>query len=268
MRYTRFTSLLAAAVIVVLAVSPASAAPVKVWCLGDSITLGRMVSEVPNPSYRYSLHKQLTASGMDVDFVGTQFGFRIPNTLTPQDCLDALPDWSDQEHDGWSGYPSQWILNGSGGFAGAANVAATLNPDIVLLHIGTNDAHKGYSQASSEASIQGIINAVRTVNPNVEFYVAQIIPVVPTNPLHAAINSLSAWIGNNIEAMSTSASPVHAVDMNTAYSMDWFIDGVHPDNDGEDFMADQFFAAMTATPEPASITLMLLGAGTLIRRRR
>ncbi|MBE3123778.1 MAG: hypothetical protein IMZ65_03155, partial [Planctomycetes bacterium] len=52
-------------------------APVRIVCIGDSITQGRKGAEgdpknAPTYSYRYPLWKKLLDAGVNVDFVGTQ----------------------------------------------------------------------------------------------------------------------------------------------------------------------------------------------------
>lgn len=273
------------ATLLVLTVSSALTAlaedPTRIWCIGDSITLGKSVDDNgdgvkdPYPTYRYPLYQKLKAAGWNFDFVGTQTGFCNTTGFTASTSLQTYPDWPDQQHDGWSGYASAQVLYGLyGGFAGIDDVAASMNPDIVLLHIGTNDAYKGYTLADSQFYIPQIIQTIRNVNPNCEFYVAGIIPVAESNQWYDPIKQLSSWIANNIENYSTANSPVHMVDMYTGYdNVNWYVpqnggnDGVHPEHNGEQFMADKWFEAMH-TPEPASMCTLLAGTLVVLRRRR
>lgn len=246
--------------------------PIRIWPLGDSITLGKSTYDEPYPTYRKRLHERLTAAGWDIDFVGTQTGFCTTTGWTTETCLAEYPDWQDQQHDGWSGWATQWVWDD----VVKPNVASVA-PDIVLLHLGTNDAYKGYTQAQSHVALRGIIDEVRAVNPQVEFYVAAIIPAADSNEWHDPIEELSAWIRDYIEVYSTPASPVHMVDMYSGYNnVDWYVpestmgggpDGIHPEHFGEEFMADQWFDAMV--PEPATMIILLGGGGLMcvIRRR-
>lgn len=278
-----FSYIFACCLIIVLTTTSAFAQQQtkRIWCIGDSITLGKSADDDgdgvhdPYPTYRKGLREKLTGAGWDVDFVGTLTGFSAGwSTAT---CLATYPEWQDQQHEGWNGYCSSWILNGYGSFAGVDDVAATVNPDIVLLHIGTNDENKGMTFEQSQASIVGIINAIRVANPNTKFYVAAIIPEAERIVYHQRIEQLSAWIANNIETYSTEASPVYMVDMHTGYdNVNWYVmqgdtnDGVHPDHRGEAFMADQWFDALQEThaPEPATLSVLGLGGLAMLRRRR
>lgn len=258
--------------------------PKRIWCLGDSITLGKGFPDgqgglLAFPSYRYQLYKSLTAAGWNVNFIGTQTGFGTANGWTQETCLAEYPDWQDQQHDGWSGYTSSQILNGDqwGSFAGVDDLAASMNPDIVLLHIGANDAYKGLALSETQQSIEGIMQAVRNANPNVEIYVAATIPCASDKDFYDELELISSWIANNIENYSTEASPVHMVDVHTGYdNVNWYVpsytvanDGVHPNNSGEEFMADRWFTAMNSdVPEPATVCLLTCAFFALSSRKR
>jgi hypothetical protein len=103
--------------------------------LGDSITQGSSSGEsvqAKQVAYRKALFDQLNAAGYDVDFVGSRNnGSAIFGTVDLADH-EGHPGWSDDE-----------IVNGVPGDPDPNNKLATwLNvhqPDIVLLHIGTND---------------------------------------------------------------------------------------------------------------------------------
>ena len=124
--------------------------------LGDSITEGW-----PNPenvSYRFWLWKKLQFSGYDVDFVGTRHGVYAGTPL--------YTDW-DQDHQGTSGEFADQTA------AGATDWANASHPDIVLLHIGTNDLLEGESVSSTVSDVGEIIDNLRVANPNIAILVAQ-----------------------------------------------------------------------------------------------
>lgn len=235
--------------------------PVRIWCLGDSITKGNSTAAIPRASYRKELFFRLNATGLSFDLVGTR------NTADT-----SYPQWTDQDHDGWGSHTSGNILNGDYAgtiddqFAGVASVVGAVNPDVVLLHIGTNDYRLPTS--TSMSNISGIIAAVRNNNPNAVFFVANMIPIGKSQ-LQDANNALAAAITSGVESYSTEISPVHLVDMRAGYNMSWFTDLVHPDTNGEAFIAQQWASAIEANiPEPATMSIAGLGAGALLVRRR
>jgi hypothetical protein len=119
----------------IIMVSAADAAN-KIMPLGDSITLGAssgVANEDLYVSYRKELWDQLKAAGYVVDdelFVGT-----VTTSGT------SVPDF-DSDNEGHDGWRTDQIVNGNLGDLSAGKLSDWLiaeNPNIVLLHIGTND---------------------------------------------------------------------------------------------------------------------------------
>jgi lysophospholipase L1-like esterase len=129
---------------------------VKIMPLGDSITQGF----VSDSTWRYYLYQQLRNAGYGVDFVGSQ------HTLT--DGYDPHLDY-DQDHEGHSGWRADQVLAQISGWANATH------PDVVLIHLGTNDLRAGQTPQSTINEIGQISDVLRSVNPNVKIVLAQII---------------------------------------------------------------------------------------------
>jgi lysophospholipase L1-like esterase len=244
-------------VIIMTVSAKADSTPLRIWCLGDSITKG----DTNRASYRKDLFFLLKEAGLNFDFVGTR---NNQNTSYPQ--------WTDQDHDGWGSHTSGNILNGGytgtsdESFSGVTSVVDSINPDVVLLHIGTNDYN--LPVATSMSNISGIISTIRNNNPNVIFFVANMVPIGKTQ-FQEANQALASAITTGIESYSTPLSPVYLVDMRTGYNMNWFTDSVHPDSHGEAFMADKWANSILLNiPEPATIALLLASSGSLLRRNR
>src|SRR4051812_39308740 len=153
-------------------------AATKIMPLGDSITN----AETGHASYRYWLWNDLVDNGYtNVDFVGSQTGVLNGPPL--------FPDF-DQNHEGHWGFRADEILAQIGGWA------STAHPDIVLMHLGTNDMFQGQSVSSTITELGSIIDTVRQSNPNVTFLMAQVISSVNSpsqlQALNAAIPGLAA----------------------------------------------------------------------------
>ncbi|SCL73347.1 cellulose binding domain-containing protein [Micromonospora peucetia] len=216
---------------------PASAAPVRVMPLGDSIT--------GSPGcWRAALWNRLQSTGhTDVDFVGT---------LGPQGCGQPY----DGDNEGHGGYlvtnvANQNLLPGW--------LAAT-RPDIVLMHFGTNDAWSDIPPATILAAYGRLVEQMRASNPAMRVLVAKIIPMAPpTCPacgqrVVALNDAIDGWAA----ATGTPASPVVVVDQWTGFSTatDTY-DGVHPNATGDQKMADRWYPALAAalggvTPTPTA----------------
>ena len=203
----------------------------RIMPLGDSIT----ESGCGHASYRYYLWHLI--SGYTVDFVGTQIDVGCGEPL--------FPDF-DQAHEGHGGWTADMVLSNIDIWIQQAN------PDIILIHLGTNDFHSGQTVTSTINEISQIIDKVRALNPNIQFVLAQIIPDVLTDPL------LTQDFNNEIPLLasrkSTQNSPIIVVDQWTDFDslLDSF-DGTHPNNQGALKMANKWYAGLTELlppPEP------------------
>jgi acyl-CoA thioesterase-1 len=205
--------------------SSRSNATVKIMPLGDSITQ----SSKGLNSYRYYLWHLLIGSGFHVDFVGSLHGVG--------GGPPASADF-DMDHEGHAGWRADEVL------ARAHDWAAEASPDIVLLHIGTNDLAQRQSVASTVGDIAGIIDALRTVNPRVRILVAQIIAKAGLSSVAALNAQLAALVADKQRA----DSPLILVDEYTGFdpsSMTY--DGTHPNAVGDSRMADRWFEQLAPT---------------------
>ena len=104
-----------------LAASIVLAQPLRVECIGDSITVGGGPG-TQGGGYRYFLKQRL---GDAIDFVG---------------CSEEYPGpLTDREHDGHGGWTTRDLIDGKSGLGCAADWVAECSPDVVLLMIGRND---------------------------------------------------------------------------------------------------------------------------------
>ena len=112
----------------------------RIWPLGDSITLGTSAPQNSPGGYRTPLDQILTQAAISHHFVGMSRDNSSP-TLDVND---------EAHHDGHGGYRIDQIRRDLDGVAHAWNdlggrwltrtgAAAAVNPDVVLIHLGTND---------------------------------------------------------------------------------------------------------------------------------
>ena len=196
---------------------------VRIWPLGDSITGGYE----DYGSYRRNLWMMLRAAGHRVEFVGT---------LT-QYIEGEPPDLDfDASHDGHWAWSTGEILEKVDTWAGM------LRPDMVLIHLGTNDRFRGRTAQAIVADIGKIIARVRAINPSATFLVAQIIPNASSGGDLVALNREI----EKLAALSTEASRVVIVDQYSGFVFEtdtW--DGLHPNKSGNEKMAIRWFEAVT-----------------------
>jgi len=198
----------------------------RVMPIGDSITQGPGGFD----SYRYWLYKELEAQGYAVDFVGSLQSNYAYNTSTQPLNYDF-----DQDNEGHAGWRADQIL------ANITQYAQAAQPDIALIHLGTNDIFQSQTNASTATEIGQIIDALRAVNPNIKIALAQIIPSTASNTTTTDLNSRLSTLASQ---KTTAASPVLITNMYTGFSTSMTIDGTHPNAAGAQFMADHWTATL------------------------
>ncbi len=174
--------------------------PVRIMPLGDSIT--RRVG------YRPGLYFDLVGADYDVDFVGS--------------VADSSGTY-DRDHEGHAGFTTSDI-------AAQLNSWLALNPpDVILLHIGTNeDPSFPYP---SETKVEDLLNIIDGFDPGITVLLARIINKVPNELLVTQFN-------DNVEAMAlvrvSSGDKILVVDHESAlnYVDDMDPDGIHPNTAG------------------------------------
>lgn len=194
----------------------------RVMPLGDSITEGRNGSA----TYRYWLQKELARAGLAVDFVGSRCG-----------VFGGRPrfDDFDPDHEGHWGWTTAQVLDRIGEWARAAR------PDVVLVHLGTNDLVR--DPRVIPANLSAIIDRLREANPSVVVLLARLIPLdLVTRERVQTANDAIERVG---AAKSTGRSPVVIVAQDRGFdpATDTY-DGIHPNEAGERKMARRWFEAM------------------------
>ena len=203
----------------------------RILPLGDSITQG----DRNHNSYRAALWHMLQKQGHKVDFVGS----------LNKNYFGGPPDLQfDMDHEGHWGWRADEIINGGFSSGGLSDFLEHYTPDIVLLHLGTNDVFQGQSIASTAAELKTIVNILRADNPNVTILIAKLIPT--TSP---TINHIIENLNNEIVKIAAEAtlqeSKIVVVDhFSTFDPAAYTYDGVHPNARGERKMAETWFEAL------------------------
>ncbi|MDI1464087.1 cellulose binding domain-containing protein [Catellatospora sp. KI3] len=215
--------------------------PVRIMPLGDSITAG-------TGCWRAMLWHQLQLAGYtNIDFVGGV-----------SDGGGCNPGYSyDFDHEGHGGYSATGIADNNQ----LPPWLTAARPDIVLVHLGTNDMWGHYIPTATKlTAFTKLVGQMRANNPNVKILVSQIIPMTAaacsTCPADIVeFNSaLPAWAAG----LTTAQSPITLVDQWTGFdaAVDTG-DGVHPNNTGYQKMANRFYPALArvlggTTPSPTA----------------
>ena len=192
----------------------------KIMPLGDSITFG-----TPDRSYggyRHALGTLLANDGYIVDFVGSQ-----------QSGNKVIPDPDNEGHSGWTIGQIKSGIDANGWLE-------TYQPDIILLHIGTNDNHRG-NAASAPGDLSALLDDILARLPQARVIVAQIIPFRwGPDQGHQSYNAAIPGI------VASKGPRVSMVDMRNILSKSDYADGLHPNAGGYDKMARAWETAIRA----------------------
>ncbi len=215
-------------------------APIRIMPLGDSITQSRKECL----SYRYYLWVKLKDAGINFDFVGSLKTNTGGNPPWPR--YGNLP--FDSDHEGHNGWRTGHILDALSGSSGRSlqRLLQTDPPDILLIHIGTNDVSHGQDAEESAEKLRKAVEIFQAYNPDMIILLAKLIPARDewTNSQVAKLNAQIERI--EIEA-DTATSSVILVDQNTGFNAYTdTLDGLHPTDRGEVKMADRWFEAILA----------------------
>ena len=213
------------------AITPDTAAndtPVLIMPVGDSITHGTGGQS----SYREPLNNLFIQEECSFTFVGSQ---------TTNNRHDGFVS----PHEGYSGHNADHFLNGlsngAGDNRGISDSMARFAPDVVLLHLGTNDSRRGQNVNQTVAELDQIIATILLHNESATVLLANVIPWYRDEATQIAVETL----GDRIEeyAAQLDNPQVHLVDVRSGYSVNLMIDDlVHPNADGDAHIADAFFS--------------------------
>jgi acyl-CoA thioesterase I len=187
----------------------AAAAPVpapvvlRVMPLGASSTVGKGSPETAG--YRGPLQALLARDGLTVDMVGSQ-----------REGPASVPD---RDHEGYGGLTLEDMR------PQVAEWVRRADPDVVLLHAGTNDLLKGRSPAESARHLEGVLSEIAAVSD------AHVIVAGVWAPLggdlrdRAEFNRLSGVVVAGLQQRGRS---MRYADTSDLLDADELADGLHP----------------------------------------
>ena len=216
---------------------PSPAEVVRIMPLGDSITAGA------DGGYRTILFNTLNEAGHTIDFVGS-------STLQKD-----RPQLADSDHEGHGGWRTYNIRN---------NIARWINdyqPDVIFLHIGTNDISTGANTVEVTRRLWNLLDEIYTASPDVTVYVAGIIRRLDSpdkdqitrqyGRLTSAV--VDAWVGAGYDARYVNMYPfIQPEDL---------ADALHPNQRGYNKMGLIWAAVYDGTPTDMPLSMTTPQAG-------
>ncbi|KAK3318975.1 SGNH hydrolase-type esterase domain-containing protein [Apodospora peruviana] len=204
--------------------SAQSGTPVRIMALGDSIT--------GSPGcWRALLWRKLQTAGItNTKFVGT---------LPAQGC----------------GFTYDGANEGHGGFLATGIVSSKqlpgwlsqTHPDIVMMHLGTNDVWNSKSPTEILAAFDTLLEQMRASKRTIKILVAQIIPMNPPNCSQCGqrVVALNKAIPDWAAGKNSTDSPVVVVDCWTGFDTAKDTqDGVHPISSGNEKLANCWYGPL------------------------
>lgn len=132
--------------------------PIKILCIGDSITQGGR-REREEWTYRLPLQRLLHEQGLRYDFVGAETVGLHPEVTWPEPLPGVAFDPAHEGHYGWETAAVRDRLQ---------SVISTIEaPDLALIHLGTNDQNAADYNVAVFQPLDEIIGLLRERNPYV-----------------------------------------------------------------------------------------------------
>lgn len=211
--------------------------PLVILPMGDSITQGGL-EDRDEYTYRYPLQQMLYQRGIAFEMVGTRRDGLHAGAMWPE-IAPGVP--FDLDHAGYYGWKTRAVVDKV--IAEWDKLTAT--PDIVLIHLGTNDQKYPPHDVAVQAPLREFIGFLREKNPQVVILLGHL-----NFRDSEGAKSIRPLVQALAEEASTEASPVIAVH----HYRDWVadpeaddtdtFDWAHPNPQGQRKMAEAWMAAL------------------------
>ena len=217
----------------IVLISIASAAdPIRILCIGDSITQGGKADR-EEWTYRLPLQEMLLDAGIDFDFIGTRSQGLQPEAKWPE----AKGRPFDPDHEGYYGAKTAFVRDKL-----KENLPKLAPPDVALIHLGTNDQKGEGFPETIVKPLEEIVTMLRGKNPHVRIVVGHL------NFNGGAALKIRPLVEEMAARLTTAESPVATAHIyrgwieNPATEGADTFDWAHPNPQGQRKMAGAFHA--------------------------
>ncbi|BCX46708.1 immunoglobulin I-set domain-containing protein [Haloferula helveola] len=203
---------------------------IRIMPMGDSITNGSSFDSPDGTGgYRGPLYDLLTTAGYDIDYVGS---------LTVNSELLV-----EKEHEGHGGWRIDQLD------ANAPTWFSTISPDIILLHIGTNDFGQNFDTPNAINRLDDLITKMAGLRPDAHIIVTNLME--RGEPQNTDIQSqFNPFVQDVVNDQIAAGNLVSFLDMRSEVPLSDMPDNLHPDQNGYDKMAAAWFDAVDAYLNP------------------
>ncbi|RPK67252.1 GDSL-like Lipase/Acylhydrolase [Streptomyces sp. ADI96-02] len=198
------------------AVKPASGPGLAVMPLGDSITLG--VGSTTRTGYRPLLARRLADTTDALRFVG------------------SLRDADGTRHEGHSGWRIDQLQANIGPWLTEAK------PNVVLMHIGTNDMDRDHQVSTAPQRLGALIDQIHAASPDTAVVVASLVPAAEP-AVQSRVTAYNRAIPGIIADRAARGYRITQVSMDSLTTAD-LNDSLHPNNAGYQKMTESFLGGI------------------------
>jgi lysophospholipase L1-like esterase len=213
---------------------------VKIMPLGDSITRGSNSNGAIPGGYRRQLGVRIAGASHSYDFVGVR--------------TDNAAVGMDPDHNGRDGYRTDQVL-------AVLTTYLAANPNVVLMHLGTNDLIQAVPTATVITNMTTLIQRITSHSTNPKLYVATIIPILADrdgktqaqwattiNDYNSKVRLLvqqQAALGRNVSLVDFASTLSFTIGTSTSHFYH-INDGTHPNQNGYNKMGDLWYSSIVA----------------------
>ena len=192
---------------------------IKIMPLGDSITQGIHINS-KNIGYRRDLYNLLKSNGYQIDLVGSMH--------------DGSVSDFDKDDEGHGGYRADQIRD-------SVYYWLSLNPpDIILLHVGTNDISQKETPYNVSLEIDQILDQIDLFELDNDYRIKVIVAKIINHfDYQENVRALNNYISSNVENRFKDGDYIFLADIYSSLNdKRYFLDNVHPNESGYNVMAE------------------------------
>lgn len=240
---------------------------VKILPLGNSITQGKLLvvsQDTKKLTYKPDRYRGLRADGAHGILASGSGGYRLPLEQMLYDSgwdLEMVGRRTEGggHHEGYPGYMTHEII------PMLDEILEVNDPDLILLHIGTNDLPRPNDAEECFDNIVEMLEIIHDFNPDIKVVLAQIVPCLQNTDLGEDRYPEIIDLNNLLKNVPYRGNFVTLVDMWTPFvsTDNWesvlMSDSWHPNDDGYYLMAEIWLHALIKiisgrSPEIAAVT--------------
>lgn len=189
----------------------------RILALGDSITFG--FSSTTGNGYRAQLQSMLNNTFPSVTYIGSQSSGNMSNNV----------------HEGYPGAVIHEI-------ASKAIPSLAQQPNLILVMAGTNDVARPYEPDDAPRRLGVLIDSLVLNCPSSAIIAAQLPPITDPPNGQKLLEVFNAEIPEIIAVRQRAGKKVLLVDMSRGFSNADLQDGLHPNNQGYDKIANKWYS--------------------------